>query len=127
MAKFRIGFGLPAVLTLLAGLGSAAAADPPPVSTMLAYKPHQSGIDITTPTEAEMAAWHRSQSEAGSAPATSLVRSVAAVSRPDLRERVLYAGVAAVALGAVSYGLWTSVQLSEHWAGFVHLVRQLVG
>jgi hypothetical protein len=56
MAKFRIGFGLPAVLTLLAGLGSVAAADPPPVSTMLAYKPHQSGIDITTPTEAEMAA-----------------------------------------------------------------------
>ncbi|MBO0697032.1 MAG: TlpA family protein disulfide reductase, partial [Zavarzinella sp.] len=56
MAKFRFGFALPAVVTLLAGLGSAAAGDPPPVSTMLAYKPHQPGIDISTPTESETAA-----------------------------------------------------------------------
>src|SRR5262245_59601726 len=53
MARFRFGFRLLATLTLFAGLQQVGLAVT--VSDVLAYKPGQPGIDISTPTSAEAA------------------------------------------------------------------------
>lgn len=55
MARFRFGFRLLATLTLFAGLQQAGLAAGVTVTDVLAYKPAQPGVEITTPTSAEAA------------------------------------------------------------------------
>ena len=79
---------------------------------------------------AELAAWNAPARPAGTAAAgkpLSLAQSVAQVSRGDLKERWLYSLVAVVAVAAVGYGLWSSLQLTAHWTSFVQFVGQIVG
>lgn len=53
---FRFGFRALAALTLLGGLAQVGLAAPPTVEQILAYKPKQTGVEVSTPTAAEAAA-----------------------------------------------------------------------
>lgn len=56
MAKGRIGFRLLAALMLWAGASSVTNAATPTVADILAFKPRQPGVAVTTPSEAESTA-----------------------------------------------------------------------